>query len=175
MTGERRPRADAAREIVLIAHNIRSAHNVGAFLRTADVFSVSTVYCTGYTPYPEQPGDTRTPGLIHRLTNRIHKSALGAEDRVPCRPHPGVPALLAELRAEDFTIAGLELDDRAVDLADYTPPGKVALLLGEETAGIPARLRTGCDVLLEIPQFGTKDSLNVSVAAGIALYSLRCG
>lgn len=164
----------ASREIVVVAHNIRSAHNVGAFLRTADVFAVSTVYCTGYTPYPAQQGDTRTPGLIHRLTNRIHKSALGAEERVPCVPHPGVSALLAELRADGYAIAGLELDDRAVDIADVDPPAKLALLLGEETSGIPAKLRTSCDVLLEIPQFGTKESLNVSVAAGIALYGLRC-
>jgi len=166
--------APGAREIAVIAHNIRSAHNVGAILRTSDVFAVSAVHCTGYTPYPEQEGDTRTPGLIHRLTNRIHKSALGAEDRVPCVPHPGVSALLAELRAAGYVIAGLELDDRAVDIAEYEIPDKVALLIGEETSGIPAKLRTGCDVLLEIPQFGTKDSLNVSVAAGIALYGLRC-
>ncbi|GAB2743580.1 TrmH family RNA methyltransferase [Salinifilum aidingensis] len=163
------------REIVAIAHNMRSAHNVGALLRTADVFSLSTVYCTGYTPYPEQDDDTRTPGLIHKLTHKIHKSALGAEQVVPCRFHPGIPALLTELRAAGFTIAGLERDDRAVALDEYAPPQRVALLLGEETSGIPDKLRSSCDVLLEIPQFGTKDSLNVSVAAGIALHRLRCG
>ena len=163
------------REVVAIAHDMRSAHNVGALLRTADVFSLSTVYCTGYTPYPEQADDTRTPGLVHKLTHKIHKSALGAEEVVPCRFHPGIPALLTELRAAGFTIAGLERDDRAVRLDDYAPPQKVALLLGEETAGISDKLRSSCDVLLEIPQFGTKDSLNVSIAAGIALYRLRCG
>ena len=161
------------REIVAVAHNMRSAYNVGALLRTADIFSLSTVYCTGYTPYPEQEYDSRSPALVSKLNHKIHKSALGAENVVRCLYHPGVPALLAELRADGFTIAGLELDDRAVNIAEYAPPGKVALLLGEEIAGIPAKLRNSCDVLLQIPQFGTKDSLNVSVAAGIALYSLR--
>ncbi len=166
--------ATSEREIVAVAHNMRSAYNVGALLRIADVFSLSTVYCTGYTPYPEQERDHRSPELIHKLNHKIHKSALGAEHLVRCLHHPGVPALLAELRSAGFTIAGLEIDDRSVTVANYTPPDKIALLLGEETAGIPAKLRGGCDVLLEIPQFGTKGSLNVAVAAGIAFYSLRC-
>ena len=166
--------AGTSREIVAIAHDLRSTYNVGALLRTADVFGLSTVYCTGYTPYPEQEHDSRRPELIHRLNNKIQKSARGAQHLVRCLHHPGVPALLAELRADGFTVAGLEVDDQAVDLARYDPPDKVALLLGEETNGLTARLRTGCDVLLQIPQFGAKDSLNVAVAAGIALYSLRC-
>lgn len=162
------------REIVAVAHNMRSAYNVGALLRTADVFDLSTVYCTGYTPYPEQENDTRPPDLVSRLNHKIHKSAVGAEHVVTCRHHPGINALLAELRTENFTIAGLEIDDQAVNLADYAPPERVALLLGEEISGISAKLRESCDVLVQIPQFGTKDSLNVATAAGIALYSLRC-
>jgi tRNA G18 (ribose-2'-O)-methylase SpoU len=159
---------------VAIAHNMRSAYNVGALLRTADVFALSTVYCTGYTPYPEQEHDFRSPELISRLNHKIHKSALGAEHTVRCLHHPGISALLSELRTDGFSVAGLEIDDRSVSIAGYRPPDKVALLLGEEVDGIPAKLRAGCDDLLQIPQFGTKDSLNVSVAAGIALYTLRC-
>ncbi|WP_031465798.1 TrmH family RNA methyltransferase [Sciscionella sediminilitoris] len=162
-------------ELVVIAHNMRSAYNVGALLRTADVFAVHTVYCTGYTPYPRQRDDTRSPELISRLGHKIHKSALGAEETVRCLHHPGISALLAELRAEGYTIAGLEVDDRAVNLAGYRPPAKLALLLGEEVHGIPVKLRASCDELLEIPMHGTKDSLNVSVASGIALYALRSG
>lgn len=162
-------------ELVVIAHNMRSAYNVGALLRTADVFAVRTVYCTGYTPYPRQERDFRSPALISRLGHKIHKSALGAEDTVPCLHHPGVPALLSELRASGFAIAGLEIDDRAISIGDFEPPERLALLLGEEVDGIPAKLRTACDTLLRIPMFGTKDSLNVSVASGIALYSLRGG
>lgn len=161
-------------QIVAIAHNMRSAYNVGALLRTADVFAVSTVYCTGYTPYPEQRRDFRSPALISKLAHKIHKSALGAEFTVPCLHHPGISALLAELRADGFAVAGLEIDPRSVPIAGYRPPEKVALLLGEEVDGIPAKLRDSCDALLNIPMFGSKDSLNVSVAAGIALYSLRC-
>lgn len=162
------------REIVAIAHNMRSAYNVGALLRTSDVFGIDTVYCTGYTPYPKQPDDPRSPGLIHKLDHKIHKSALGAEHTVRCRHHPGMPALLAELRAGGFVIAGLEVDACAVDISEYRPPQRLALILGEELAGIPRRVRESCDALLQIPMFGSKDSLNVAVAAGIALYSLRC-
>ena len=165
---------DTSRDIVAIAHNLRSTYNVGALLRTADAFDLSTVYCTGYTPYPEQDRDTRSPDLISRLSNKIDKSARGARELVRCVYHPGIPALLSELRADGFIIAGLEVDDRAVDLADYDPPDKVAVLLGEESGGIPAKLLTSCDVVLRIPQFGAKHSLNVAVAAGISLYSLRC-
>lgn len=156
--------------IILIAHNIRSAHNIGALFRTCDGLGVERIIVSGYSPYPRLPGDARLPHIADKLTAQIHKTALGAEATVPFsyQEHPD----FAALRAEGYVIAGLEQDPRSVTLSDYSPPARLALLLGEELGGIPAELRAECDVLLEIPMKGAKESFNVSVAAGIALYAL---
>lgn len=157
-------------DIVVIAHNIRSAHNVGAIFRTCEGFGVSKLILSGYTPYPHSESDTRLPHIYEKLTAQIHKSALGAEQLVPFE-YQTLPDF-ATLRREGFTIAGLEQDERSIKLSDFHAPEKVALLLGEEVHGIAGELRQACDVLLEIPMSGKKESFNVSVAAGIALYAL---
>lgn len=157
-------------EIILIAHNIRSTHNVGAFFRTADGFGVSKIILSGYTPYPTLDGDTRLPHFADKLTRQIHKTALGAETTVPFERYDEPP--LKRLQEEGFAIVGLEQDERSVMLPDYHPPAKVALLLGNEIDGIYPELRAQCDALIEIPMHGHKESFNVSVAAGIALYGL---
>jgi len=157
-------------EIIVIAHNIRSTHNVGAIFRTCEGFGVARIILSGYTPYPQMPGDTRLPHIAEKLTAQIHKTALGAELLVPFT-YQELPDFDL-LRADGFTIVGLEQDARAVLLPDYQPPAKVALLLGEEVEGITADMRQQCDDLIEIPMHGQKESYNVSVAAGIALYGL---
>ena len=96
-----------ASEIVVIAHNIRSAHNVGAILRTSDGFGVSKVYCTGYTPYPELPGDPRLPHLRQKITKQIHKTALGAEALIPLEYTETVLPLIADLKRRGFTVVAL--------------------------------------------------------------------
>lgn len=157
----------------MIAHNLRSVHNVGSLLRTGEVFAADKVHVTGFTPYPTHPGDERDPKLQARQTRALAKAAAGAERTMPFERHDDVHELLDSLKADGYTVAGLELDPDAVDLAEYAPPEKVALILGDEVAGIAPELRDRCDVLLQIPIHGNKYSLNVSVAAGIALYSLR--
>lgn len=161
------------RSIVVLAHNLRSVFNVGSLLRTSDVFAVERVYVTGFTPYPSQPDDSRDPKLQAQLTKRMAKSAAGAEHTMPVTAHTDVYTLLDTLRAAGYTVAGLEVDADAVSTTDYRPPDRIALLLGDEVLGIEATLRERCDVLLQIPMYGQKSSLNVSVAAGIALHSLR--
>lgn len=158
------------RDIVLLAHNIRSAHNVGAFLRTCDGFGVQKVIFSGYTPYPALDGDTRLPHFADKITRQIHKTALGAETTVPFEWHEQPP--IEQLKADGYAIVGLEQDKRSIMLPDYRVPEKVALLLGNEIDGIYAEYRDQCDALVEIPMHGTKESFNVSVAAGIALYAL---
>lgn len=158
------------RDIILIAHNIRSTHNVGAFLRTCDGFGVSKVIFSGYTPYPTLDGDTRLPHFADKLTRQIHKTALGAETTVPFEYHNLPP--IEQLKTAGYTIVGLEQDKRSVMLPDYQTPEKVALLLGNEIDGIYPEYRDQCDALVEIPMQGMKESFNVSVAAGIALYHL---
>lgn len=158
------------REIVLIAHNIRSTHNVGAFFRTCDGFGISKIIFSGYTPYPTIDNDTRLPHFADKLTRQIHKTALGAETSVPFERYDDPP--IAALKSQGFTIVGLEQDERSINLREYSPPQKVALLLGNEIDGIYPELRKECDTIVEIPMQGTKESFNVSVAAGIALYHI---
>lgn len=157
-------------EIILIAHNIRSTHNVGAFFRTCDGFGVSKIIFSGYTPYPTFENDTRLPHFADKLTRQIHKTALGAETSVPFERYDEPP--IQQLKADGFTIVGLEQDERSVMLPDYKVPEKVALFLGNELDGIYPEFRDQCDDLIEIPMTGMKESFNVSVATGIALYTL---
>lgn len=161
-------------EIIVIAHNIRSTHNVGAIFRTSEGFGVTRIILSGYTPYPKlDKGDPRLPHISEKLTSQIHKTALGAEQLVPFE-HQESPDL-EWLRSDGYRIVGLEQDARASVLPDYQPADKIALLLGEEVAGISDDLREQCDDFIEIPMVGKKESYNVSVATGIALYALAFG
>ncbi len=168
-------------QIVVIAHNIRSVLNVGSIFRTCEGFGVRKLWLTGYTPYPEIVGgdgasDSRLPHLRARAMEAIAKTALGAEKMVPFGHREEVAGLLEELKAEGFTVVGLEQDARSVELSGVRERllgGSVAILLGEEVAGIAPELREQCDILAEIPMFGCKESFNVAVAAGVALYEMR--
>ncbi|MDB5162879.1 MAG: hypothetical protein JWO54_913 [Candidatus Saccharibacteria bacterium] len=157
-------------EIIVIAHNIRSTHNVGAIFRTAEGFGISKIILTGYTPYPMVEHDSRLPHIAEKLTKQISKTALGAEAIVPFAYTETPP--LAELKKAGFRIVALEQDPKSINLADYTPPEKIVLLLGEEVEGITPELLAECEDILEIPMVGKKESFNVSVATGIALYAL---
>lgn len=158
------------RDIILLAHNIRSTHNVGAFLRTCDGFGVKKLIFSGYTPYPTLEDDTRLPHFADKITRQIHKTALGAETTVAFERYELPP--IDELKAAGYTIVGLEQDKRSIMLPNYQAPGKVALLLGNEIDGVYPEYRDQCDALIEIPMHGHKESFNVSVATGIALYHL---
>ena len=160
-------------DIIVIAHNIRSTHNIGAIFRTCEGFGVSKIILSGYSPYPTLPHDTRLPHIREKLTAQIHKTALDAEMIVPFE-YQEVPDIEA-LKSAGYRILGLEQDDRSIMLPDYTTPTRVALILGEEVEGITSDMRDMCDDLIEIPMVGQKESFNVSVATGIALYGLTCG
>lgn len=157
-------------DITIIAHNIRSTHNVGAIFRTAEGFGVSNIILSGYTPYPKINDDSRLPHIAEKLTKQISKTALGAEAIVPFE-YTEVPPI-AELKQQGYRIVALEQDENSIPIADYKVPNKVALLLGEEVEGITAELLSECEDIIEIPMVGKKESYNVSVANGIALYAL---
>jgi tRNA G18 (ribose-2'-O)-methylase SpoU len=160
-------------QIAVIAHNIRSTHNIGSILRTCDGFGVERVFCTGYTPYPSQPKDARLPHIRHKITAQIHKTALGAEGTVPITQSDDPASVLDQLKLEGYRLIALEQAPSSINLADFTPSTKkIALLLGEEVHGIPQELLARCNTIVEIPMAGHKESFNVSVAAGIALYAL---
>ena len=157
-------------EIIVIAHNIRSTHNVGAIFRTAEGFGISKIILSGYTPYPQTNSDTRLPHIAEKLTKQISKTALGAEAIVPFEYLELPP--LDDLKTDGYTVIALEQAENSIALAYYSPPQKVALLLGEEVEGITQELLAQCEAIIEIPMVGKKESFNVSVATGIALYAL---
>lgn len=161
------------RNMVLIAHDIRSTHNVGALLRTAECLGVEMVYLTGYTPYPSLPDDSRLPHIHQKLTAQIHKTALGAETLVPWQYSEQPQDAIAALQQAGYTIAALEQAAGSIDISSWTPPDKIAILLGREVEGIAPELLALCDVVVEIPQLGQKESFNVVQAAAIGLYQAR--
>lgn len=159
-------------DVVVIAHNIRSIHNVGAILRTCDGFDVQTVLFSGYTPYPKQANDIRLPHIADKITRDMHKTALGAESSVENRHIDDLDAEVTHLKAGGYRLVGLEQAAQSVSLVDYHPHEKIALLLGEERFGLTPELISLCDDIVEIPMSGHKESFNVSVATGIALYHI---
>jgi tRNA G18 (ribose-2'-O)-methylase SpoU len=147
----------------VIAHNIRSILNVGSIFRTADAFGVTKLYLTGYTGTPKHP--------------KLSKTALGAENFVAWEYNLSAKRVISKLRREYPGIIILALENnikgrKPLVMTKYKSKFPVALLLGEETKGIPKPLLKECDQLLEIPMHGQKESLNVSVAFGIAAYAL---
>jgi len=157
-------------DIILLIHNVRSTHNVGALLRTCDGFGVRRVIISGYSPYPKLEYDERLPHLYERQTKQIEKTSLGAEKYLDIEHSTAPP--LQSLKDNGYKIVGLEQSPSSTLLQNYTVPSKVALLLGEEVYGIDKSLQSECDDIIEIKMSGHKESFNVSVAAGIALYQL---
>lgn len=155
------------REIVLIAHNVRSAHNVGAFFRTADGAGVSKIFLTGYTPAP-----SHKKYLLSDAEKKIQKTALGAEKSVVWEKREDIRGLIAELKQAGFLVLALEQDESSRPYTEKFTEQKIALLVGNEVTGVEGDVLALCDAILEIPMRGNKNSLNVSVATGIALYEL---
>jgi 23S rRNA (guanosine2251-2'-O)-methyltransferase len=149
-------------EFFVIAHNIRSLYNVGSIFRIADAFGVTKIYLTGYTGTPGNP--------FHK--KKIAKVALGAENFIPWEHSESAQAVIRVLKKQKFSIIGLENNTKSVSLTKFKPKFPLALLLGEERQGIAKPLLKLCDKVVEIPMVGKKESLNVSVAFGIAAYKI---
>lgn len=157
-------------KIIVIAHNIRSTYNIGSIFRTCDGFGVEKIVLSGYTPYPKLPNDTRLPHIRDKITKQIHKTALGAELTVPFNYQEELN--LADPSLAGYQLIALEQHPTSIGLKDFTPPAKVALLIGEEVNGIADQYLAKTDKIIEIPMQGAKESFNVSVATGIALFWL---
>lgn len=173
-------------EITLLLHNLRSCHNVGSILRTADGFGVKTVIFSGYTPRYNDP--SLLPHLREKVNHQIAKTALGAEQYLHLETSENIAQTLADLHAQNYLILGLEnnlSDPRKIELnlanfsqirsalcSSKSSVQKLALLLGEEVAGIDQKLYDQIDYFLEIPMRGQKESFNVSIATAIALFCL---
>lgn len=143
---------------ILWLHNIRSLHNVGAAFRSADSFGIYQLWMSGFTPVPPRP--------------EITKTAIGAEEFVEWKHFDRAEDALHQLKEENYTLLGLEQTNKSIPLHEYTLPGpKICLVLGNEVTGIDDSLIPHLQAAVEIPQFGMKHSLNVSVAGGVALYA----
>jgi len=161
------------RSLVLIAHNLRSTHNVGSLLRTAEGLGVTRVYLTGYTPYPLQTTDARMPHIAQKIDKQITKTALGAEQTQPWEHQEEISTVLAKLTQAGYTLAAVEQTVDSKPLPDFAVPDKLALIVGREVEGIEPEILAQTAVVLEIPMFGSKESFNVVQAAAMALYHCR--
>ena len=150
--------------LVLILPNIRSVHNVGSIFRTADAAGVTKIYLTGYTLRPvDQFG---------RANKALAKVSLGAEKTLVWEYAISTTVLINKLKKAGTKIVALEQAPTSVNYRQFKATGPVALILGEEVAGIEPKLLKLADQIIEIPMRGEKESLNVAVAAGIAIYAL---
>lgn len=161
------------RSIVLVVHNVRSAHNVGSLLRSAEGLGVNEVYLTGYTPYPAMKNDKRLPHLAAKIDRRIAKTALGAQESVAWRYAKAVLPLLTRLKKAGYLLVALEQTPSSQSLDKFQAKGNMALIVGSEVGGLDKSVLKAADKHLEIPMRGHKESFNVSIAAAIALYHLQ--
>ncbi len=161
------------RSVFLIAHNIRSCHNVGSLLRTAEGLGVKCVYLTGYTPYPRQTDDSRLPHIARKNHLAISKTALGAENNISWIHEENLDNVINSLQAKNVTVCALEQTPNSLPLPEFAPPDNLAILLGEEVNGINKELLARVTTHLEIPMFGQKESFNVVEAATMAMYHCR--
>ncbi len=149
---------------ILIIPDIRSAQNVGSLFRTADAVGISKIYITGYSPIPLDK--------YGRKRKDISKTALGAEDVVEWEYVESISVLIKKLKKEGYHIVALEQDKDSVDYKAFKTPEKFALILGTEVTGVTKDILKECDTILEIPMKGEKESLNVAVSFGIAIFRI---
>jgi len=160
-------------EIIIVINDIRSTHNVGAILRTAEGMGVNKILISGYSPYPELQNDSRLPHIYNKLTSRISKTSLGAEKMLDIDYSEDIIAKLKKLANQDYEIVSLEQSDNSIKIMEYTPKDKVVLILGNELDGVAKEILEISDKVIEIPMLGKKESYNVASSAAIALYHMR--
>ena len=149
---------------ILILPGIRSAINVGAIFRTADAVGVSKIFLVGCTP---RPTDT-----FGRVQKDIAKSALGAETWIPWVYSKSLLPVLNKLKKDGYFIIAIEQDEKSIDYHKTKISKKMAFILGPEVDGLNKKILNKCDQIVEIPMCGKKESLNISVACGVALFGI---
>jgi len=149
---------------ILILPDIRSAINVGAIFRTADAVGISKIILAGCTP---RPTDT-----FGRVQKDIAKSALGAETWIPWVYNKSLLPVLSKLKKDGYFIVAIEQDKKSVDYRSFKKTNKIAFILGPEVDGLNKKILDKCDQIVEIPMYGKKESLNVSVACGVVLFKI---
>ncbi|MEN9614267.1 MAG: hypothetical protein RLZZ347_574 [Candidatus Parcubacteria bacterium] len=151
-------------QVVLILDNIRSAHNVGSIFRTADAVGVEKIFLCGTTPSPID--------RFGRERSDIAKVALGAEKHIAYESVASTKEAVLMLKADGYQIIAIEQAPGSVDYKKVEPKNPVAFVLGTEVTGLSKEILDLCDVIAEIPMAGDKESLNVVVAGGVALFRM---
>jgi tRNA G18 (ribose-2'-O)-methylase SpoU len=151
---------------ILILHNIRSVHNVGSIFRTADAAGVGKIILSGYTPAPIDRFGRERKDFI--------KVSLDAEKVVKWEQVAQLAPVLKRLKKEGYTLIAVEQDKKSISLFNFKPPKNkpLAIILGNEVRGLSRQALALCDTIVEIPMRGKKESLNVSVAAGVVMFTL---
>lgn len=151
-----------SKDIRILLHNIRSVYNVGAIFRTADALGVSKIYLSGYSPAPVD--------RFNNVRKNFVKCSLGAEKSVSWEYWDTPGKILKSLKDEDFEIICVEQAKNSLDYKKVKPKGKCLVVFGTEISGISRSILEKSDIIAEIPMRGKKESLNISVSAGIALF-----
>ncbi len=149
----------------VILDNVRSVHNVGSLFRTCDGAGVATLYLCGVTPTPLD--------RFGRVRKDMAKVALGTEHTTPWEHYESTLACITQLKKDGVHVVAVEQDDRAQTYTDVVTDVPTAFVFGEETKGLSRDILDACDAVIEIPMHGKKESLNVSVSAGIVLFHAR--
>lgn len=160
------------RTICLVSVDVRSTHNIGSFFRTCDGFDAE-LYIVGASPRPAYDDDTRLPYIVNRAEKEIAKTALGAEKNVTWYYADTLLECVSELRKKGFRILAVEQSSKSKPLKEMPADTQLAFVVGREVEGLNEVELALCDGVVEIPMHGKKESFNVSVAAGIALYEAR--
>lgn len=150
--------------VCLALHDIRSCHNVGSIFRTADAAGVSKIYICGVTPAPID--------RFGRARKDVAKVSLGAEKSVEWEYVKDIGELMEIMKKDGYQICALEQSEKSVDYRKVKAGEKTLLMLGTEVTGISKEILEKCDMIIEIPMKGKKESLNVAVATGIALFAM---
>lgn len=161
------------KKLCIVAIDIRSSHNIGSILRTADGFSADVIL-VGITPRPMGgSNDSRLPHIINKTHKEISKTALGAENKVNWRYFTDDESAFSYLKSHGYDVFAIEQDDNSLDIKKLKTNSRTALVLGTEVTGLTKKTLESCDKIYEIPMTGKKESFNVAVTAGIALYQAR--
>jgi tRNA G18 (ribose-2'-O)-methylase SpoU len=146
--------------LTVVLDNIRSCHNIGSVFRTSDALLIEKIYLCGISSTPPD--------------KEIRKTALGAENTVPWKYHASTLEVVTGLKEKGYTVIAIEQVEKSISLSDYLPVenSKLALVFGNEVKGVQQEVIDRCDLAIEIPQYGTKHSFNISVSVGIVLWDL---
>lgn len=146
----------------VILCDVRSRHNVGAIFRTCEGAGVAMLYLAGYTPHPID--------RFGREVAEVKKTSLGASTMVPWAAADDIELLILKLKSQGITVVAVEQTPQSIPLSDFTEPPSVAYIFGNEITGVLPEVVALCDIAIEIPMQGRKESLNVSVTTGIILF-----